>query len=223
MQSQSPPSPPIWCNVCSLDLQSSKSLSEHKTGRKHRDRAYQQTSVSCSSRDKLPPSYSFSSNSRFALSIQLPPLFNDDSETPEIGNALTELFQNLATGTYRNIVVCTGAGVSTAAGVPDFRSAGGLFERIGREFGDRFPEAKHNPEWMLSRSFARQYPHVWENIVLPRIQADYNGLQPTLTHRFCAWLHWKGWLRRVYTQNVDGLHLHPSLNLPTDLVVECHG
>ena len=29
---------------------------------------------------------------------------------------------------------------------------------------------------------------------------------PTPAHHFCAWLHRKGWLRRVYTTNIDGLH-----------------
>jgi len=33
----------------------------------------------------------------------------------------------------------------------------------------------------------------------------------------------QGWLRRVYTQNVDGLHSYPELGLPAELVVECHG
>ena len=53
--------------------------------------------------------------------------------------------------------------------------------------------------------------------------ADFERFQPTLAHKFTAWLHQRGWLNRVYTQNVDGLHLHPSLNIPDELVVECHG
>ena len=211
------PTLPFWCEVCSLDLQSCKSLSEHKTGRKHRHRAFHQSSEL---RGHGTPS-SFSS-SRYTLLTELSPF--GDSDASELGDdALMEFFENLAAGQYQNIVICTGAGVSTAAGIPDFRSTGGLFEILRRDFGDRFPEARHNPEWLLSRSFARQHSDAWHTIMLPRIQIDYTGLQPTLTHCFCAWLHRKGWLRRVYTQNVDGLHLHSSLNLPRDLVVECHG
>jgi NAD-dependent SIR2 family protein deacetylase len=158
-----------------------------------------------------------------ALFIQLPPLLDKAVSAPELGEEMTELFEKLATGQYRNIVVFTGAGVSTAAGVPDFRSAGGLFETLRRDYGDRFPQARHNPEWLLSRAFAQQHPEIWEEIMLFRIQADYSQVQPTLTHRFCAWLHQKGWLKRIYTQNVDGLHLHPTLNMSPDQVVECHG
>mmetsp|Transcript_54320 Transcript_54320/g.118158 ORF Transcript_54320/g.118158 Transcript_54320/m.118158 type:complete len:113 (+) Transcript_54320:1-339(+) len=46
---------------------------------------------------------------------------------------------------------------------------------------------------------------------------------PSLTHMFCGWLRRQGWLRRVYTQNIDGLHTHPSVDLERDYVVECHG
>lgn len=205
---------PFWCDVCALDLQSSKALEEHRTGRKHRYRAFQQNLEPYSQGPKCKSSFSWQKHSLF---VQL------DQETSELSHGMTELFDDIAEEKYQNIVVFTGAGVSTAAGVPDFRSQDGLFETLRNEYGDRFPQARHNPEWLLSRSFANQHPDVWNNIMLPRIQADYNGLQPTPTHCFCAWLHEKGWLRRIYTQNVDGLHTHSSLNISQDLVVECHG
>jgi len=213
--------PPHWCDVCCMDLQSAKSLVEHKTGRKHRNRAFQQGREPCPLRDDEASFKSLISRSRIALFVQLPPLH--ESGAPELGDALTELFEELATGEYKNIVVFSGAGISVAAGVPDFRSAGGLFKTLRKDFGDHFPEARQTPEWLLSRSFARHHPEVWKKMVLPCIQADYGGLQPTLTHHFCAWLHEQKWLRRIYTQNVDGLHLHPSLNITADTVVECHG
>ena len=49
------------------------------------------------------------------------------------------------------------------------------------------------------------------------------GSGPTATHHFCAWLHKRGWLKRVYTQNVDGLHTHSTVGLPEELVCEVHG
>ena len=42
-------------------------------------------------------------------------------------------------------------------------------------------------------------------------------------HKFCAHLAHRGWLKRIYTQNIDGLHCHPSLDVPSEKVVECHG
>ncbi|CAJ1422433.1 unnamed protein product [Effrenium voratum] len=132
-------------------------------------------------------------------------------------------FQTLAEGGYQNVIVCTGAGVSTAAGVPDFRSAGGLFEQIRETFGGRFPAAVDSPEYVLSREFVQKHPEVWESEVCPWLRSWKRDALPTESHRLCAWLHRQGWLRRVYTQNVDGLHTHPSLELPRELVVECHG
>jgi len=46
---------------------------------------------------------------------------------------------------------------------------------------------------------------------------------PTVTHKCCVWLYRRGLLKRVYTQNIDGLHLRPSLEFPSDLVIECIG
>lgn len=142
-----------------------------------------------------------------------------------------ELFRNLRKGKYRNIVVLTGAGVSTAAGVPDFRSPGGLFDTIRDKFGPRFPEVYHSPEVILSRGFVSLYPDIYQQEIVPLLQHLGKSIdaQPTDTHRFCAWLYRQGWLRRVYTQNVDGLHLHQSLQMNDnhndydDLIVECHG
>jgi len=135
-----------------------------------------------------------------------------------------ELFARLAGGGFENIVICTGAGVSTAAGIPDFRSPGGLFKEIGATFGTRFPEALINPEAILSRSFASRHQHVWQHEVEPWLRSQkFEDAMPTATHRFCAWLHRRGWLRRIYTQNVDGLHLRPELAIPLEMVMECHG
>uniref|UniRef100_A0A7S4R7Q9 Deacetylase sirtuin-type domain-containing protein n=1 Tax=Ditylum brightwellii TaxID=49249 RepID=A0A7S4R7Q9_9STRA len=190
---------PFWCNVCSLDLQSEKSLSEHRKGRKHMKRAYRQNATS--NQVELPKCAEFKSSD-----------IDED-----------ELFSGLASGSYRNIVIVTGAGVSTAAGVPDFRSPGGLFDTLRREFGNRFPWVYEDTEKLLSRNFMNMYPDVFANEVNPLIRRNFEDLKPTLTHRFCAWLQKKGWLRRVYTSNVDGLHLHESLSMPLEVVVESHG
>ena len=70
---------------------------------------------------------------------------------------LSELYENLAAGKYRQIVVLTGAGVSTASGIPDFRSPGGRWERAGYRRPDRCPRPpgdamrSHKPKIDLRR------------------------------------------------------------------------
>ena len=54
---------------------------------------------------------------------------------------LTEetLWLNVAAGKYRSVVVISGAGISTACGIADFRSDGGMYQILRRTFGERFP------------------------------------------------------------------------------------
>lgn len=188
--------PKYWCNICSLDLQSLQSLDEHEIGRKHKKKLF-----------------------RIGL-LDHPPDSNLSSITTE-----EELFRDIANGKFKNIVVLTGAGISTASGIPDYRSSGGYFEILKHEFGGRFSGIEATPENLFSRNFVNQYPHVWENELLPTVQKQIfqDDLSPTIAHKFCSYLHHQGWLKRIYTQNIDGLHLHPSLNIPDEKVVECHG
>lgn len=80
---------------------------------------------------------------------------------------------------------------------------------------------------MLSRQFVDEHPIAYNEEVFPFISHFNFGMteniKPTDTHKFCSWLHNKGWLRRVYTQNVDGLHLHSDFAMDPLKVVECHG
>eukprot|EP00522_Entomoneis_paludosa_P018874 CAMPEP_0172442806 /NCGR_PEP_ID=MMETSP1065-20121228/3203_1 /TAXON_ID=265537 /ORGANISM="Amphiprora paludosa, Strain CCMP125" /LENGTH=383 /DNA_ID=CAMNT_0013192845 /DNA_START=244 /DNA_END=1395 /DNA_ORIENTATION=- len=197
--------PPFWCSVCNLDLQSQASLEEHCQGRKHRKRSLRQ-GLPVTNTTKRPP-----------FTSSLPQIDDED-----------ELFEGLATGRYRNVVILTGAGVSTAAGIPDYRSTPhGLFARFQRQFGTRFPQVHNHPEYLLTRSFYNAHTEFWQREIWPLARTDLDGIMPTNTHKFCAWLEQQDILKRIYTQNVDGLHLHPTLlqQVPTleQKVIECHG
>jgi NAD-dependent deacetylase len=88
-------------------------------------------------------------------------------------------------------VVLTGAGVSTASGIPDFRSTGGLFSRISQE---TFEIAGFYQDPL------RYYRTAVEHI---------HGLadkSPNVTHRMLARLERLGLIEAVVTQNIDGLH-----------------
>ena len=105
-----------------------------------------------------------------------------------------------------------GAGISTNAGIPDYRSTTGIFTQMKHKYGMSQPEDLFTPQY-----FNRiQTDPIYQKFILSIKQA-----KPTIGHLFCVWLHEKGWLRRVYTQNTDGLH--QAAGLPNDMVVEYHG
>ena len=114
-----------------------------------------------------------------------------------------EITNRILSGEFKNIVVVTGAGISTNAGIPDYRSHTGIFAELMKEF----PQAE-TPSDLFSRSFDERYKVI-------------NEARPTASHDFCKFLYDKGWLKRVYTQNIDGLH--QKAGLPEELVVEYHG
>jgi len=102
-------------------------------------------------------------------------------------------------------VVLTGAGISTESGIPDFRSAGGLWERF-------------DPLELAHVEALRRDPaRVWEFYVL-RLAALADA-EPNDGHRALAGLEERGWIRGVVTQNVDGLHQRAG----SREVVEVHG
>ena len=125
------------------------------------------------------------------------------------------ILKEIKDGEFKRILVLTGAGVSTNAGIPDYRSEGGIFHDLMKEF----PQAS-TPETLLTRSFVDKY-NVFEHKVFTDHIDTFKDAKPTASHILCKWLYDKGWLVRVYTQNIDGLH-HKA-GLPDDMIVEFHG
>ncbi len=95
----------------------------------------------------------------------------------------------------KRIVFFGGAGVSTASGIPDFRSSSGLYS--GEFHG-------LSPEMILSKSFFYLHPEIffdfWRTYML-RPDAE-----PNTAHRFLFELEKQDKLRGIVTQNIDGLH-----------------
>jgi NAD-dependent deacetylase len=95
----------------------------------------------------------------------------------------------------RRIVFFGGAGVSTASGIPDFRSDDGLYSK---EFGGR------SPEDILSATFFAL--HTKEFYDFYRIRMLYPYARPAAVHRYLYRLEQEDKLRGIVTQNIDGLH-----------------
>ncbi|MVO99585.1 NAD-dependent protein deacylase [Paenibacillus lutrae] len=94
------------------------------------------------------------------------------------------------------IVFFGGAGISTESGIPDFRSASGLYSQGG---GYAYP-----PEVMLSRSFFMREPELFYSFY--RGEMLHPEAKPNPGHRALAELEKRGKLTAVITQNIDGLH-----------------
>jgi NAD-dependent protein deacetylase/lipoamidase len=102
-------------------------------------------------------------------------------------------------------VVLTGAGISTESGIPDFRSAEGIW-------------ARYDPaEVAHIDAFRREPARVWEFYAL-RLDALARA-DPNEGHRALAELEEQGRIQAVITQNVDGLHRRAG----SREVVEVHG
>lgn len=95
-----------------------------------------------------------------------------------------------------NIVFFGGAGTSTESGIPDFRSAAGLYQT---QHNSPYP-----PEVMLSRSFFMSSPDIFFDFY--RSKMIHPGAKPNGAHRLLAELEKSGRLKAVITQNIDGLH-----------------
>ena len=107
------------------------------------------------------------------------------------------------------IVFFGGAGVSTESGIPDFRSANGLWnEKLQIEL---------TPEQLVSHSYFERYPE--EFFAFYREKLIYPEAKPNGCHLALAKLEKMGKLRAIVTQNIDGLHQAAG----SETVYELHG
>ena len=102
---------------------------------------------------------------------------------------LREIVQN-----SRRIVFFGGAGVSTESGIPDFRSADGLYRQ----------KYAVPPETMLSSAYF--YAHTEEFFAFYREKMLPLWAKPNAAHKKLAEWERAGKLLAVVTQNIDGLH-----------------
>lgn len=124
------------------------------------------------------------------------------NDAHEAAEELKRLFE-----THRHAVFFGGAGVSTASGIPDFRSVDGLYHQ----------QFAYPPETMLSHSFYLSHPAEFFAFYRERMIAP--DARPNACHRKLAELERAGRLDAVVTQNIDGLHQAAG----SERVYELHG
>ncbi|WOO85815.1 NAD-dependent protein deacetylase hst2 [Vanrija pseudolonga] len=142
----------------------------------------------------------------------LPDLLSKDKAKADKLPPLLHAAELIKSGKAKKVAVLAGAGISTSAGIPDFRSPGtGLYDNLQAldlpypeaVFDVNYFEVRPEPFWTLAKDL---YPGKY---------------YPTPTHYFLALLHARGVLQRVWTQNIDTLET--AAGVPEDLVLEAHG
>ncbi len=105
------------------------------------------------------------------------------------------------------VLVFTGAGISTATGIPDFRGPGGVWTKRQPVYFDEFLESedKRIEHWDFKLES-------WD---------VFAGARPTATHLAIVELERRGILQAVVTQNIDGLH--QAAGTREDKLYELHG
>ena len=103
------------------------------------------------------------------------------------------------------VVAFTGAGISVESGIPDFRGAGGLWE-------------KYNPsEYATIEAFHANPQKVW--MMLKEMGSLLESSRPNPAHLALAELEEMGHVRSIITQNIDNLHQDAG----NKRVIEFHG
>ncbi|KAL6817152.1 NAD-dependent histone deacetylase [Trichoderma sp. SZMC 28015] len=112
----------------------------------------------------------------------------------------------------QNIIVITGAGISTSLGIPDFRSQGtGLYSKL-EHLG------LNDPQEVFDIEVFKQDPTIFYSVAKDIIPATERY---TPTHKFLAMLHERGKLLTNYSQNIDNLEV--KAGLPKEKLIQCHG
>ena len=105
------------------------------------------------------------------------------------------------------IVALTGAGISTNAGIPDFRGPNGLYSKKD------IPADK-----IFDLNYFREDPGLFYTYI-PELLNEFDKARPTKGHLFLKKLEDLGKLKTIITQNIDGLHTKAG----NANIIEIHG
>ncbi|KAH6610449.1 nad-dependent histone deacetylase sir2 [Trichoderma cornu-damae] len=128
----------------------------------------------------------------------------------------------------KKIVVIAGAGISVAAGIPDFRSSSGLFARAKNQHN-----LKGSGKHLFDASVYRHDSSTQSFHTMVREMDEMSKkANPTAFHRLLASLAQEGRLMRLYSQNIDCLdaNMEPlateiplPLKAPWPATIQLHG
>ena len=117
----------------------------------------------------------------------------------------------IKSGKAKKILIMQGAGISTATGIPDFRSPNGIYANLA-DYNLPFPEA------VFDIKYFAENPKPFYKLNSEFVKRN---VKPTLAHYFESLLVQKGLVKRIWTQNVDGLERAAGIH--EEYLVEVHG
>ena len=131
----------------------------------------------------------------------------------EIYNIKYEKIKNkLINKKYSNILFMVGAGISTSAGIPDFRSQTGLFKQLQDKYNLSCPK-----EFFLKKTFLEKPQYFYEFTKL----FDLSKINSTISHKFMNFFVRKNLVKYIFTQNIDGLEI--KAKIPEEKLIFAHG
>eukprot|EP00755_Sulcionema_specki_P020626 Sspe_Gene.72424::Locus_43220_Transcript_1_1_Confidence_1.000_Length_500::g.72424::m.72424/K11412/SIRT2, SIR2L2; NAD-dependent deacetylase sirtuin 2 len=120
-------------------------------------------------------------------------------------------FATYLKGGVGKVVCLLGAGVSTSAGIPDFRSEGGLYSMLG-EYNLPYPEA------IFDLDYYSRHPTPFNTFARQLFSGRY---KPTPTHHLLRLMADEGFVLRIYSQNIDSLEC--AAGIGAEYVIPVHG
>jgi len=139
---------------------------------------------------------------------------------------LNIIAERIKSGHIKNIVLLTGAGMSVAAGIPDFRSPGGMYDTLRPELltatEKQIRMMRADPTKVVSAEIFLENQFCYLELRRPFILGlAEKQWKATISHFFVRLCYDKGLLRRLYTQNIDGLDFQTGV--PTSKLTTVHG
>ncbi|PWN41871.1 NAD-dependent deacetylase sirtuin-2 [Ceraceosorus guamensis] len=156
----------------------------------------------------------FSSSSSSSASSTFPETSHASASSSQSSKATQSAGQTWSASKppFKNILILSGAGTSTSAGIPDFRSPGtGLYDNL-KKYDLAYPEEIFGLDLLRSR------PEAFFTLSRELYPGKY---APTLSHTFYKLLADADVLLRIFTQNIDTLERLAGLD--DDKIVEAHG